>query len=75
MSFGLVSHHDWLKPRSQTLNILVEFLTVATLDSLLICTDVIIYFVKFLPSAAFRSQFYRHLHIAGKSVSSHESSQ
>lgn len=75
LSFSLISNHDWLKPRSQTLNILAEFLTVATLDSLLICTDVIMRFVKFLPSTAFSSQFYRHLHIAGKSVSFHESNQ
>lgn len=57
------------------LNILAESLTVVTLDSLLICTDVIIHFVKFLPPAAYNSQFYRHMHIAGKSVSFYESSQ
>lgn len=57
------------------LNILAESLTVVTLDSLLICTDVIICFVKFLPSAAYNSQFYDHLHIAGKIVSLCESSQ
>lgn len=57
------------------LNILAESLTVVTLDSLLIRTDVIIRFVKFLPSAACKSQFYRHLHIAGESVSFYESSQ
>lgn len=57
------------------LNILAESLTVVTLDSLLICADVIICFVKFLPSAAYNSQVYRHLHIAGKSVSLYEDSQ
>lgn len=57
------------------LNILAESLTIVTLDSLLICTDVIICFVKFLPSAACNSQFYHQLHIAGESVSFYESSQ
>lgn len=75
LSFSLISHHDWLKPRSQMLNILAESLTVVTLDSLLICTDVIIHFVKFLPSAAYNSQFYCHLPLAARSVCFYESSQ
>lgn len=48
LSFSLISHHDWLKPRSQMLNILAESLTVVTLDSLLICADVIIGFCEIL---------------------------